>query len=1271
MGKTGELCEKSAEVLEEERIARLTNMEKIAASMPSGDERSVVERDIVRLQNNEAGFPTVTEAEAKAKGGIAVTRYAVRKMTTIDERFGNFIMAVIAVNVLLMATEHHNQPDGLTTFLAITNLIFCIIFAVEMLLKQFALGMEYFSDNFNCFDCLIVIISFLELAMGGGGLSVLRMLRLVRVFKLVKFLPELQRQFAIMGETLGSVLSFLTLLGLFIFIFAVLGMFIFGGKMTFEEEDDDGTIYYVTSRKNFDTLLWALVTIFQTLTLEDWNAGMYEAVRGTGTQLAAVYYILLIMTGNYIMFNLFVAILIDGFGSDDSSSEKEENEGESVDTLLGNPLEGSTKGRRVSKVEAQEMLASVASKHAQPSKAAEGSGVGSSSGASARRRSRGSSVVHMSNPAFGTGSGVGESGAAAGVPEMETTVVAPEDDAAKPAESSAAKYVPDDEPAKETTTEEGKVADEQDVSPAAEPEQRDLALCCFAPDNALRIKCNALSTHPRFDHFIMTCIVLNSICMAIERPSIQDGSGERIALDILGHIFSFIFSVEMIIKIIALGVFRGRNPYWSNPWNRLDGVIVVISWVDIVLSVAGVSGGMLSILKICRMLRALRPLRAISRLPGLRRIVNVLILSLAPIGTTLIIVGVFFFLFGVLGGQIFSGQFYFCDESDRFIKLNNIKTKQDCLDIVGPNSWLNRPYNFDHLGNSLMTLFVLSSIDGWVEIMYHGVDSAGVDMQPVPNNRELLVFFFILFLLIGGFFIINMFVGVIVENFQKNGAPPPGDGEEPVEEPEPDYDDFEVRENFAPWRLAVLAHATSTCFESSIAVVIILSVVVMGSEHYNPEIASYENDYDGMSDNFHLFLRVTNYIFTIIFVYELVIKYLAFGCKRFHMGSHPRSSANWNNFDFFIVFISLLGILFDDVIGADNMPVNPAIFRILRILRVARILKLLKSAKDLVILLTTVSRSLAQVGNLGLLLFLLFFIYSALGIELFGRLACTDDNPCDGLGEHANFEGFGMAMLTLFRVSTGDNWAGILKDSLREPPLCDSSDDCKTNCCSNRVLSVVFFGSFCLVTQFLLLNIVVAVMMEELEASISEMSQLHEEQRARNSLLKMKLFWIWRGKEGDDKESVLKRVDEERVRLGLGENLEDEETASSNDTHNGSSISKDGAENKTEDDAATKAEDDASPTTRVSTEQMIDEEASQLTCIPSIGSDAGALLSSNMSVASSRGPTTLPSLSSTTLASGGSSVTPDLPASSTSSGSRDVGVAARVNERVRMMDIPT
>jgi len=463
--------------------------------------------------------------------------------------------------------------------------------------------------------------------------------------------------------------------------------------------------------------------------------------------------------------------------------------------------------------------------------------------------------------------------------------------------------------------------------------------------------------------------------------------------------------------------------------------------------------------------------------------------------------------------------------------MDKVVTKADCLKYAGPNSWINQPYNFDHLGNSLMTLFVLSSIDGWVDIMYAGVDIVGVDMQPQENHSEGLVLFFILFLLIGGFFIINMFVGVIVENFQKHGAPPPvGEPEEgETLEPDPEPDNFEDRENYSTLRRSILTHATSTAFESFIAAIIVINVIVMGSEHYNPDVATPENNYDGMSDAFQMYLRISNYLFTAIFIYELTVKYIAFGFTRFHKGSFPRSLAAWNNFDWFIVAVSILGILIDDVIGADNVPIDPGILKILRILRVARILKLLKSAKELVILLNTVARSLAQVGNLGLLLFLLFFIYAALGIELFGRLACTSNFGCDGISEYANFKNFGMAMLVLFRLSTGDNWNGMMKDGLRgEPPLslvvnntakygnkygcsfavdCDSSTDeccggcnpdesCKINCCASAAITPIYYISFCVLSTFVMLNLVVATLMGELERAGVESDGAEEAEHA-------------------------------------------------------------------------------------------------------------------------------------------------------------------------------
>lgn len=170
-------------------------------------------------------------------------------------------------------------------------------------------------------------------------------------------------------------------------------------------------------------------------------------------------------------------------------------------------------------------------------------------------------------------------------------------------------------------------------------------------------------------------------------------------------------------------------------------------------------------------------------------------------------------------------------------------------------------------------------------------------------------------------------------------------------------------------------------------------------------------------------------------------------------------------------------------------------------------LKLLKMAKGIRALLDTVMQALPQVGNLGLLFFLLFFIFAALGVELFGRLGilrknsvlasfefdtfssteCSEEIPCQGLGEHAHFNNFGMAFLTLFRVATGDNWNGIMKDTLRE--TCDDAADCVRNCCVSTVIAPIFFVIFVLMAQFVLVNVVVAVLMKHLEESHKQVSE--------------------------------------------------------------------------------------------------------------------------------------------------------------------------------------
>ncbi|KAK3869263.1 hypothetical protein Pcinc_024357 [Petrolisthes cinctipes] len=596
-------------------------------------------------------------------------------------------------------------------------------------------------------------------------------------------------------------------------------------------------------------------------------------------------------------------------------------------------------------------------------------------------------------------------------------------------------------------------------------ERSDYSLFVFAPDNPIRRICHFLVSRTWFDSSILVFIGLNCITLAMERPNIPPDSVERFILMIFNYVFTVVFGLEMLVKVIAQSLFYGKNAYFDSGWNIMDGSLVLISFVDILMSLlATTSPRIFGILRVFRLLRALRPLRVINRAPGLKLVVQTLLSSLQPIGNIVLICCTFFIIFGILGVQLFKGSFFYCDGQD----LRGVVTKEDCESIPG-NRWVNRKYNFDDLGQALMSLFVLSSKDGWVNIMYTGLDAVGVDLQPVENYSQWRLLYFISFLLLVGFFVLNMFVGVVVENFHRcreeqekeEKARRAAKRAKKLEKKRRKMREPPYYSQYSRARLFIHNIVTSKYFDLAIAAVIGLNVVTMAMEFYK------------MPKELEYALQIFNYFFTAVFILESVMKMVALGCHRYFQD-------RWNQLDVFIVILSVVGIVLEEM-KSDLIPINPTIIRVMRVLRIARVLKLLKMAKGIRALLDTVMQALPQVGNLGLLFFLLFFIFAALGVELFGRLECDESHPCQGLGEHAHFKNFGMAFLTLFRVATGDNWNGIMKDTLRDN--CDESPDCVKNCCLYPFVAPIFFVVFVLMAQFVLVNVVVAVLMKHLEES--------------------------------------------------------------------------------------------------------------------------------------------------------------------------------------------
>nr|KAF6308792.1 calcium voltage-gated channel subunit alpha1 G [Pipistrellus kuhlii] len=1069
--------------------------------------------------------------------------------------FGRGIMIAILVNTLSMGIEYHEQPEELTNALEISNIVFTSLFALEMLLKLLVYGpFGYIKNPYNIFDGVIVVISVWEIVgQQGGGLSVLRTFRLMRVLKLVRFLPALQRQLVVLMKTMDNVATFCMLLMLFIFIFSILGMHLFGCKFASERDGDT-----LPDRKNFDSLLWAIVTVFQILTQEDWNKVLYNGMASTSSW-AALYFIALMTFGNYVLFNLLVAILVEGFQAEGDATKSEsepdffspslDGDGDrkkhlalvslgehpelrrsllppliihTAATPMSLPKSSSTglaealgpASRRTSSSGSAEPGAAHEMKSPPSARSSPHSPWSAASSWASRRSSRNSlgraPSLKRRSPSgerrsllSGEGqesqdeeesseeerAGLGHRGSL----DLPDTLQVPGLHRTASGRSSASEHQgcngksasgrlaqalhPDDPPLDgDDGDDEGNLSRGERMRawirarlPACCRERDTWSAYIFPPQSRFRLLCHRIITHKMFDHVVLVIIFLNCITIAMERPKIDPHSAERIFLTLSNYVFTAVFLAEMTVKVVALGWCFGEQAYLRSSWNVLDGLLVLISIIDILVSMVSDSGTkILGMLRVLRLLRTLRPLRVISRAQGLKLVVETLMSSLKPIGNIVVICCAFFIIFGILGVQLFKGKFFVCQGED----TRNITNKSDCAEAS--YRWVRHKYNFDNLGQALMSLFVLASKDGWVDIMYDGLDAVGVDQQPIMNHNPWMLLYFISFLLIVAFFVLNMFVGVVVENFHKCRQHQEEEEARRREEKrlrrlekkrrskekqmaeaqcKPYYSDY------SRFRLLVHNFCTSHYLDLFITGVIGLNVVTMAMEHYQqPQILDEA-------------LKICNYIFTIIFVLESVFKLVAFGFRRFFQD-------RWNQLDLAIVLLSIMGITLEEIEVNASLPINPTIIRIMRVLRIARVLKLLKMAVGMRALLDTVMQALPQVGNLGLLFMLLFFIFAALGVELFGDLECDETHPCEGLGRHATFRNFGMAFLTLFRVSTGDNWNGIMKDTLRD---CDQESTCY-----NTVISPIYFVSFVLTAQFVLVNVVIAVLMKHLEESNKE-----------------------------------------------------------------------------------------------------------------------------------------------------------------------------------------
>uniref|UniRef100_A0A8C5ZE98 Voltage-dependent L-type calcium channel subunit alpha n=1 Tax=Marmota marmota marmota TaxID=9994 RepID=A0A8C5ZE98_MARMA len=929
------------------------------------------------------------------------------------------VILIVALNTLSIASEHHNQPLWLTHLQDVANRVLLSLFTIEMLMKMYGLGLrQYFMSIFNRFDCFVVCSGILEIllvesgAMSPLGISVLRCIRLLRIFKITKYWTSLSNLVASLLNSIRSIASLLLLLFLFIIIFALLGMQLFGGRYDFEDTE--------VRRSNFDNFPQALISVFQVLTGEDWNSVMYNGIMAYGGPsypgvLVCIYFIILFVCGNYILLNVFLAIAVDNLAEAESLTSAQKAKAEE------------RKRRKMSKGlpdKSEEEKTMMAKKLEQKPK-----GEGIPTTAKLKIDEFESNVNEVKDP----------------YPSADF----PGDDE-------------EDEPEIPVSPRPRPLAELQ-LKEKAVPIPEASSFFIFSPTNKIRVLCHRIVNATWFTNFILLFILLSSAALAAEDPI----RAESVRNQILGYFdiaFTSVFTVEIVLKMTTYGAFLHKGSFCRNYFNILDLLVVAVSLISM-----GLESSAISVVKILRVLRVLRPLRAINRAKGLKHVVQCVFVAIRTIGNIVLVTTLLQFMFACIGVQLFKGKFFSCNDLSKM-------TEEECRGYyymykdgdptqieLRPRQWIHNDFHFDNVLSAMMSLFTVSTFEGWPQLLYKAIDSNKEDTGPIYNNRVEMAIFFIIYIILIAFFMMNIFVGFVIVTFQEQG--------------ETEYKNCELDKNqrqcvqYAlkarplrcyipknPYQYQVWYVVTSSYFEYLMFALIMLNTICLGMQHYN------------QSEEMNHISDILNVAFTIIFTLEMVLKLMAFKARGYF--GDP-----WNVFDFLIVIGSIIDVILSEIDDPDESArISSAFFRLFRVMR---LIKLLSRAEGVRTLLWTFIKSFQALPYVALLIVMLFFIYAVIGMQMFGKIAMVDGTQ---INRNNNFQTFPQAVLLLFRCATGEAWQEILL-ACSYGKLCDPESDyapgeeytCGTN------FAYYYFISFYMLCAFLIINLFVAVIMDNFD----------------------------------------------------------------------------------------------------------------------------------------------------------------------------------------------
>ncbi|MEQ2267002.1 hypothetical protein XENORESO_000411, partial [Xenotaenia resolanae] len=497
------------------------------------------------------------------------------KLIVMDPFTDLAITMCIVLNTLFMAMEHHEMEKWFANMLYVGNLVFTAIFTVEMILKIIALDpYYYFQVGWNIFDAVIVCLSLTELSLSDvKGMSILRSFRLLRVFKLAKSWPTLNKLIKIIGNSVGALGNLTLVLAIIVFIFAVVGMQLFGKRYIdcVCKINEDCSL----PRWHMSDFFHSFLIVFRVLCGE-WIETMWDCMQVAGIPQCLILYMMVMVIGNLVVLNLFLALLLSSFSSDNlMKTADDDNELNNLQIAFDRIHRG---------------ISFIKLKIGNFSKSGNGevTGVGKSGDKYiVNSKSDDSIMSFINNPSLTVTVPIAAE-------ESDFEMLNTEDF------SSFSSNVPEfhvavDDDDGEFSASEGSTVDDQSNGEPAELVDHDLEEIkephdCFTAGCVQKFKCCQVNVHMGwwkmwwtlrktcyrivehnwFESFIIFMILLSSGALALEDVYAEQRKTIKVVLEFADKIFTFIFILEMLLKWMAYGFAK----YFTNAWCWLDFLIV-------------------------------------------------------------------------------------------------------------------------------------------------------------------------------------------------------------------------------------------------------------------------------------------------------------------------------------------------------------------------------------------------------------------------------------------------------------------------------------------------------------------------------------------------------------------------------------------------------------------------------------------------------------------------------------------------------------------------